>query len=58
MTFVLAVVYVNRQHKLICAGGPATRQHKGPFPLAQSCWRVPCPPAKTSFSRQDKSFLA
>jgi hypothetical protein len=51
MTFVLAVVYVTRQHKWLCAGGPATRQHKGPFLLAQSCWRVPRLPAKTGFSR-------
>jgi hypothetical protein len=32
MTFVLA-----RQHKWLCAGGPATHQHKGPFLLTQSC---------------------
>jgi hypothetical protein len=57
MTFVLAVVQVTRQHKWLCAGGPTTRQHKGPFLLAQSCWWVPRPPAKTGFSRQDKSFL-
>jgi hypothetical protein len=31
MTFVLAVVEVTRQHEWLCAGGPATRQHKGPF---------------------------
>jgi hypothetical protein len=49
---------VTRQHKWLCAGGSATRQHKGPFLLAQSCWRVPRPPAKTGFSRQDKLFLA
>jgi hypothetical protein len=49
---------VTRQHKWLCAGGPATRQHKGPSLLAQSCWRVQRPSAKTGFSREDKSFLA
>jgi hypothetical protein len=37
---------VTRQHKWLCAGGSATRQHKGPFLLAQSCWRVPRPPGQ------------
>jgi hypothetical protein len=46
----------NRQHKWLCAGGPATRQHKGPFLLAQSCWRVQRPPAKTSLAARTNHF--
>jgi hypothetical protein len=35
-----------------------TSQHKGSFVLAQSCWWLLRPPAKTDFNRQHKSFLA
>jgi hypothetical protein len=41
---------VTCQHKWLCAGGPATRQHKGPFLLAQSCLRC--------LARQQKPVLA
>jgi hypothetical protein len=47
---------MTRQHKWLCAGGPATRWHKGPFLLAQSCWRVPRPPAKPVLAARTNHF--
>jgi hypothetical protein len=43
----------------LCAGGRLSHLPvKWSFLLTQSCWRVMRPPAKTGFSREDKSFRA